>query len=103
MMMERHAMKFAALIVTGLLLGASGASAKDLDKTIPAAKFDPAENAPSQTVVLAGGCFWGQQGLFEHVKGVTKVVAGYSGGERGTARYNVVSMGTTGHAESVQV
>jgi peptide-methionine (S)-S-oxide reductase len=53
--------------------------------------------------VLAGGCFWGQQGVFEHVKGVTKVVAGYSGGGRQTAQYDRVSDGDTGHAESVQI
>jgi peptide-methionine (S)-S-oxide reductase len=81
----------------------SHASAGDLDKQVPAAAVDPADPAPSEVAVLAGGCFWGQQGLFEHVKGVTKVVAGYSGGERGTARYPLVSTGTTGHAESVQI
>ena len=81
----------------------SGASAGDLDKQIPAAASDPAGPASSEVAVLAGGCFWGQQGVFEHVKGVTKVVAGYSGGERDTAHYRVVSTGTTGHAESVQI
>lgn len=81
----------------------SRASAGDLDKQIPAAASDPADPASSEVAVLAGGCFWGQQGLFEHVKGVTKVVAGYSGGQRGTARYPLVSTGTTGHAESVQI
>jgi peptide-methionine (S)-S-oxide reductase len=81
----------------------SRASAGDLDKEIPAAAVDPVNPASSEVAVLAGGCFWGQQGLFEHVKGVTKVVAGYSGGERKTARYGLVSTGTTGHAESVQI
>src|SRR5580704_15656472 len=103
MKMERSHMRFAALIVAGLLCGVSGVSAKDLDKAIPAAKFDPADNSASQTVVLAGGCFWGQQGLFEHVKGVTKVVAGYSGGAKETATYPQVTTETTGHAESVQI
>ncbi|HEY2011326.1 MAG TPA: peptide-methionine (S)-S-oxide reductase MsrA [Rhizomicrobium sp.] len=81
----------------------SGASAGDLDKQIPVAAVDPANPASSETAVLAGGCFWGVQGVFEHVKGVTRVVAGYSGGERATARYPLVSTGTTGHAESVQI
>jgi peptide-methionine (S)-S-oxide reductase len=81
----------------------SHAAAGDLDKQIPAAATDPANPANSEVAVLAGGCFWGQQGVFEHVKGVTKVVAGYSGGERETARYRLVSTSTTGHAESVQV
>jgi peptide-methionine (S)-S-oxide reductase len=81
----------------------SGASADDLDKKIPAPTFDPADTAASETAVLAGGCFWGQQGVFEHVKGVTKVVAGYSGGSRETASYPLVGTETTGHAESVQI
>ena len=54
-------------------------------------------------MVLAGGCFWGQQGLFEHVKGVTHVVAGYSGGAKEMAFYPMVGTETTGHAESVQI
>jgi peptide-methionine (S)-S-oxide reductase len=92
-----------AAIAAASPLWPSHASAGDLDKQVPAAASDPVNPASSEVAVLAGGCFWGQQGLFEHVKGVTKVVAGYSGGERGTARYGVVSMGTTGHAESVQI
>jgi peptide-methionine (S)-S-oxide reductase len=53
--------------------------------------------------VLAGGCFWGVQGVFEHLRGVTRVVSGYAGGDRGTAQYETVSTGSTGHAESVQI
>jgi peptide-methionine (S)-S-oxide reductase len=53
--------------------------------------------------VLAGGCFWGVQGVFEHVRGVQKVVAGYAGGEKSTAQYETVSSGSTGHAESVKI
>lgn len=53
--------------------------------------------------MLAGGCFWGQQGMFEHVKGVTRVVAGYSGGDKSTAHYEMVGTETTGHAESVEI
>lgn len=68
----------------------------------------PSADAPKaagglQTAVLAGGCFWGVQGVFEHVRGVTKVLAGYAGGARNTASYESVSSGTTGHAESVQI
>lgn len=62
----------------------------------------PASPAP-QTAVLAGGCFWGVDAVFKHVKGVTSVVSGYSGGSRSTADYETVSTGTTGHAESVQI
>ena len=75
----------------------------DLDKKIPGPALDPANAASSETVVLAGGCFWGQQAVFEHVKGVTKVVAGYSGGANETATYPQVTTETTGHAESVQI
>lgn len=56
-----------------------------------------------QTAVIAGGCFWGVQAVFEHVKGVISVSAGYSGGAAGTAHYEMVSAGTTGHAESVRI
>jgi len=59
--------------------------------------------APEETVVLAGGCFWGVQGVFQRVKGVTRAVSGYAGGSAGTAQYDLVSRGTTGHAESVEV
>ncbi len=57
----------------------------------------------TDTAVLAGGCFWGVQAVFEHVKGVTRVISGYSGGAKETARYYKVSSGSTGHAESVQI
>jgi peptide-methionine (S)-S-oxide reductase len=57
----------------------------------------------SQTVVLAGGCFWGVQGVFQHVRGVQHAVSGYAGGSAATADYETVSTGRTGHAESVQV
>jgi peptide-methionine (S)-S-oxide reductase len=69
----------------------------------PPAVDNPKAAGPSQTAVLAGGCFWGVQGVFEHVRGVQKVVAGYAGGERSTAQYETVSSGTTGHAESVKI
>jgi peptide-methionine (S)-S-oxide reductase len=53
--------------------------------------------------VFAGGCFWGVQGVFQHVKGVTKAVSGYAGGDKGSAEYETVSLGSTGHAEAVQI
>ncbi|MFL9962817.1 peptide-methionine (S)-S-oxide reductase MsrA [Paraburkholderia sediminicola] len=62
-----------------------------------------ATTAREETAVFAGGCFWGVQGVFQHVRGVTKAVSGYSGGTRETADYEIVSGGETGHAESVQV
>jgi peptide-methionine (S)-S-oxide reductase len=71
---------------------------------VPAPVADnPKEHGRLQTAVLAGGCFWGLQGVFEHVRGVREVLAGYSGGSRLTARYGDVGTGATGHAESVQV
>jgi len=79
------------------------AHADDLNREIPAATLDPANTAASETAVLAGGCFWGQQGLFEHVKGVTRVVAGYAGGTKESANYDQVSEQSTGHAESVEI
>ncbi len=57
----------------------------------------------SQTAVFAGGCFWGVEAVFEHVRGVTGVVSGYSGGSADTARYDAVSSGGTGHAEAVRI
>ncbi|MBB5446567.1 MULTISPECIES: peptide-methionine (S)-S-oxide reductase MsrA [unclassified Paraburkholderia] len=63
----------------------------------------PASTAHAETAVFAGGCFWGVQGVFQHVRGVTRAVSGYSGGSRDTAQYETVSGGETGHAESVQV
>lgn len=57
----------------------------------------------TETAVLSGGCFWGVEAVFEHVKGVKSVVSGYSGGSAGTARYEIVSSGRTGHAESVKI
>jgi peptide-methionine (S)-S-oxide reductase len=71
---------------------------------LPAPVVDaPLAAGAPQTAVLAGGCFWGVQGVFQHVKGVRRVLSGYAGGEAGTAHYEEVSTGRTGHAESVQV
>ena len=69
----------------------------------PPAVDNPKAAGPAQTAVLAGGCFWGVQGVFEHVRGVQKVIAGYAGGDKSTAQYETVSSGTTGHAESVKI
>jgi peptide-methionine (S)-S-oxide reductase len=69
----------------------------------PPAVDNPKASGAAQTAVLAGGCFWGVQGVFEHVRGVQKVVAGYAGGDKSTAQYETVSSGTTGHAESVKI
>ena len=97
-------MKLASLLAATALMALSAAAhADDLDKAIPGPALDPANDAAHETVVLAGGCFWGQQAVFEHVKGVSKVVAGYSGGAAATANYPMVTTETTGHAESVEI
>lgn len=70
---------------------------------IPAPVTDEAPTADSETAVFAGGCFWGVQGVFQHVKGVSKAVSGYAGGDKRSAIYEIVGTGATGHAESVSV
>jgi peptide-methionine (S)-S-oxide reductase len=87
-----------------LALAVLPACADQAPRSVPAPLVDEARSsATSESAVLAGGCFWGMQGVFEHVKGVTRVVAGYSGGDKATAQYETVSGGNTGHAESVQI
>lgn len=70
---------------------------------LPPPAFDPPSTAKSETAVLAGGCFWGVQGVFQRVKGVTSAVSGYAGGGQATARYERVGEGDTGHAEAVRI
>jgi peptide-methionine (S)-S-oxide reductase len=93
----------AALLFIGSSISCSTASASAT--TIPDPNLDaPLARASSEQVaVLAGGCFWGIEAVFEHVKGVTDVKSGYAGGSAATARYEKVSTGQTGHAESVQI
>ena len=69
----------------------------------PAIDEPAASGGGTETIVLAGGCFWGVQGVFQHVKGVTSAVSGYAGGDKATAHYHLVGTGTTGHAELVEV
>jgi peptide-methionine (S)-S-oxide reductase len=90
-------------LVASFLARSSGADA--LDQVIPAPAVDtPTTQAkPTEVAVLAGGCFWGMQGMFQHVDGVTKVLAGYSGGDRATATYDQVTTERTGHAEAVEI
>jgi peptide-methionine (S)-S-oxide reductase len=88
--------------ITGLALAAGCMAAAPPAGRLPPPVFDPPAQG-LQTAVLSGGCFWGVQGVFEHVRGVKKVLAGYDGGQQATARYDEVSTGTTGHAESVQI
>jgi peptide-methionine (S)-S-oxide reductase len=71
--------------------------------SLPGPTVDENRDKKSETVVLAGGCFWGVQAVFSAVKGVTSAVSGYAGGSKANAHYEIVSTGTTGHAESVEV
>jgi peptide-methionine (S)-S-oxide reductase len=81
------------------------ASCAESATVIPAPALDEpaAAGGGSETAVLAGGCFWGVQAVFQHVKGVSQVVSGYAGGASSTAQYETVSGGRTGHAESVKI
>lgn len=95
----------AGLALAVQVLCASCAVADDGARILPAPAVDEprAQAHGTETAVLAGGCFWGMQGLFEHVKGVDQVVAGYSGGSGSAVQYEEVSTGTTGNAESVKI
>jgi peptide-methionine (S)-S-oxide reductase len=93
-----------AASAAALLAAAGFARADAIDKAVPAPALDSMKSqSTSETAILAGGCFWGMQGVFEHVKGVQKVVAGYSGGAKAMATYDQVTTETTGHAESISV
>ncbi|MCA0275770.1 MAG: peptide-methionine (S)-S-oxide reductase MsrA [Proteobacteria bacterium] len=70
---------------------------------IPVPALDEQAKGNSETAVLAGGCFWGVQGVFQHVTGVRNAVSGYAGGDKQTAQYETVGTGATGHAESVKI
>jgi peptide-methionine (S)-S-oxide reductase len=94
------------LLAAALLVGCatSGSPARDDAPAVPAPRLDvTAGPAESEVAVLAGGCFWGVQGVFQHVAGVSEAVSGYAGGSEATAEYETVSTGTTGHAESVRI
>jgi peptide-methionine (S)-S-oxide reductase len=88
-----------AVLVGAALIGSAAAS------TFPEPQKDEAATPSkgTETLVLAGGCFWGVEAVFERLKGVTDAVSGYAGGSKATAHYEVVSMGVTGHAESVRI
>ena len=98
----------AAVVLIATIGGAATLSARssaaEEPRQIPAPTVDeqPAMGQ-SETAVFAGGCFWGVQGVFQHVKGVANAVSGYAGGDASTAQYETVSTGETGHAESVRV
>jgi peptide-methionine (S)-S-oxide reductase len=94
----------ALLTVCALAIPLMPGQAADVARVLPAPALDlPAAGSGLQTATFAGGCFWGIQGVFEHVKGVTRAVSGYAGGHLAKPSYEQVSSGSTGHAESVSV
>lgn len=91
------------LVAVAAIWGRPALSADDAVR-IPAPSQDEMPgDAHTATAVFAGGCFWGVQGVFQHVRGVTRVTSGYAGGAASTAQYEKVGSGTTGHAESVEI
>jgi len=106
-----------AIVCSALVVSALGVSAvvagqgrslfalrDETARVIPAPTVDAQPGqAASEVAVLAGGCFWGVQGVYQHTKGVVSAVSGYAGGEKNTALYDRVTTGTTGHAESVEI
>ena len=103
--MSRHS-GLARLAAWPLLVALIGcAHADESAVAIPAPAFDAAREATSGTATarVAGGCFWGVQGVFQHVNGVLKAVSGYAGGSAETAHYDIVGNGNTGHAETVEI
>src|ERR1700722_15987379 len=93
----------AAVIAVAVAYWASPSSAETTRMVPPPTVDETSPASLSEVAVLAGGCFWGVQGVFQHVDGVTAAVSGYAGGARDTAKYPTVSTGDTGHAESVQI
>jgi len=102
--MSRFLLRLSAIFLTLATIPACHAG-DGRNAPLPAPKIDDpiAASKTAQTAVVAGGCFWGIQAVFEHVKGVISATSGYAGGAASTAQYEVVSTGETGHAESVKI
>ena len=102
--MRSLASRFSVLLVTVTLAGVVSCAAGDRAVTIPNPAVDAtlAKAKSQETAVVSGGCFWGIQAVFQHVKGVISATSGYSGGASNTAQYELVSTGDTGHAESLK-
>ncbi len=102
--MSKSSLYFALLLIVLLgTVGCTAGNASTLTVPAPVADASRAGAAGQQTAVIAGGCFWGIQAVFQHVKGVINATSGYSGGEAKTADYETVSTGESGHAESVKI
>jgi len=104
MMMNKPLLTAGAVILsTWALVGASAAAEKAVKLPAPALDMPAGIENTRETAVLAGGCFWGVQVVFQHTQGVLNAVSGYAGGQRETANYSSIGTGRTGHAESVQI
>src|SRR5437868_2608021 len=101
--MSTFLLRILATLLLSIMLACSAATATAIAIPDPVLDAPLAATKGEQTAVFAGGCFWGIQAVFQHVKGVKSATAGYSGGAAQTAHYEMVSTGNTGHAESVQV
>lgn len=100
----KNALFVAPLAVAGLaVVTLSGNASAEKAVVIPAAAIDAPRTGATQTAVLAGGCFWGMEAVFERVRGVKSVTAGYAGGTAQTATYDAVSTERTGHAEAIRI
>ena len=98
-----HIIPLAAMLAMAISACQPVSAASEAALPAPTVDATKTAGANDQVAVFAGGCFWGIEGVFDHVKGVRKATAGYSGGAAATAQYETVSSGTTGHAESVRV
>jgi len=92
-----------AIVVLAVVFKGAASRAENATVVPMPAVDEAAGTRSSEIAVLGGGCFWGVQAVYQHLKGVTSAVSGYAGGEQGTAEYERVSTGRTGHAESVQI
>jgi peptide-methionine (S)-S-oxide reductase len=101
--MHRLAVRGAIALAVVAPLAALSRPSSHAATPLPAPEVTSVAKPGLQTIVLAGGCFWGIEAVFEHIKGVTDAVSGYAGGSKDLAEYETVSTGTTGHAESVKV
>ena len=101
--MKKTILATSAAALLGFFVLQSGIASAERAVVIPAASVDVPATPGLQTAVLAGGCFWGMEAVFEHVKGVKSVTAGYAGGDAATANYSDVSTERTGHAEAIRI
>ncbi len=100
----RSVLLAAGLVAFGAAFGlVPRLSAEEAHAVPPPAVDEAKPSGATETAILAGGCFWGVQGVYQHVQGVTSAVSGYAGGDQSSAHYDDVSTGTTGHAESVKI